>query len=74
MNQKSYIFSDPYAFSLTGLRGGLSNGPMPVVNQDRINKAWDEKLSRPQVDQPDTAREIRSFWQRAWGKAFSKAA
>ena len=39
--------SDAFAFALGGAGMVGTFGPVPVVPNDRINKAWDERLASP---------------------------
>ena len=42
--------SDTFAFALGGAALVGAFVPVPVIVSDRINKAWDERLSAPQDD------------------------
>lgn len=66
MNARNNHSRDAFTFSLRGVAAKSSFTFMPVTRDDRINMAWDDKLDRPQVDQPDTEQELPSFWGRFW--------
>ena len=55
---------DAFTFSLGGMAAINSYAMAPTIANDRINKALDERLSKPQVNQPETAREIEDFFAR----------
>lgn len=44
MSKKRNFFRDPFAFSLRGITATASYFIPPVIADDRINRAWDEKL------------------------------
>ena len=44
---KAKAKSDAFAFALGGAGMVGTFGPVPVVPNDRINKAWDERLASP---------------------------
>ena len=46
MSEKRNFFRDRFTFSLRGMTATASFFITPVLADDRINKAWDEKLSR----------------------------
>lgn len=50
MSNKRNFFRDRFTFSLRGMTATASFFITPVVADDRINKAWDEKLSRERAD------------------------
>ena len=50
MSNKRNIFRDRFTFSLRGMTATASFFITPVVADDRINRAWDEKLSRKSAD------------------------
>ncbi len=66
MNATKKHSRDPFTFSLRGVAAKSSFTFIPVTRDDRINKAWDDRLGRPRVDQPDTEEELPSFWGRFW--------
>jgi len=66
MTEKAKSGRDAFTFSLRGMMTIASFSVAPVIAQDRINRAWDEKLSRVQEDQPDTAKELPSVIGRFW--------
>jgi hypothetical protein len=49
MFNKAKPARDPFAFSLGGLAAVNSFAIAPVVADDRINKAWDERFRRDQT-------------------------
>lgn len=55
---KAKARSDAFAFALGGAGMVGTFGPVPVVPNDRINKAWDERLASPK--QADTAPSNRA--------------
>ncbi|MBT8441773.1 MAG: hypothetical protein KJO76_05245 [Gammaproteobacteria bacterium] len=65
---------DPFAFSLRGMRSMNSFMFAPAIEQDHINKALAKRLGQPPEDQPDTGKEIRSFWGRFWLQRRRRAA
>lgn len=66
MFEKAKPARDAFAFSLRGMTTIASFTIAPAVADDRLNIARDERLSRGQEDQPDTAREIGASWGRFW--------
>ena len=66
MNETKMRERDAFTFSLGGLRTIASFAPAPAIARDRINRAIDERLRQSHVDQPDTKREIPTFWGRFW--------
>lgn len=50
MSNKRNFFRDRFTFSLRGMTATASFFITPVLADDRINKAWDEKLSRESAD------------------------
>ena len=61
MFEKAKPARDAFTFSLGGMNTISSFTIAPVIADDRLNKVWDERLSRHQEDQPDTAREIENL-------------
>ena len=45
MSQKRHFFRDRFTFGLRGMTATASYFITPVLADDRINRAWDEKLS-----------------------------
>lgn len=45
MSNKWKFLRDPFTFSLRGMTATASFFITPVIGDDRINRAWDEKLS-----------------------------
>lgn len=74
MNTHRMRERDPFAFSLRGMRTVSSFTFAPAIAQDHINKALAERFAQPPEDQPDTGREIRSFWGRLWLQRRHRAA
>ncbi len=50
MSNKRNIFRDRFTFGLRGMTATASFFITPVVADDRINRAWDEKLSGKSAD------------------------
>lgn len=48
MFNKAKPARDPFAFSLGGMAAIKSFAIAPIVADDRINKAWDERFRRDQ--------------------------
>jgi hypothetical protein len=46
MSQKRHFLRDRFTFSLRGMTATASWFITPVLADDRINRAWDEKLDR----------------------------
>ncbi len=60
---------DAFTFSLQGMTTIAPFTAAPAIANDRLNKVWDERLSRPKEDQPIenqpiTAREIENVLAR----------
>lgn len=66
MSNKSEPARDAFMFSLGGISAVSSFIITPAVADDLINDVRDQRLRRLQEDQPDTARELDSFWGRFW--------
>ena len=66
MTNKAKPARDAFMFSLGGISAMSSFYIAPAIADDLINKARDERLSRLQEDQPDTARELDNSWGRFW--------
>jgi len=66
MSEKAKPARDAFTFSLGGISAKTSFVAAPAIANDLINRARDERQSRTQEDQPDTARELASFWGRFW--------
>ena len=45
MSQKRHFLRDRFTFSLRGMTATASYFITPVLDDDRINRAWDQKLS-----------------------------
>ena len=63
MIHKARPVRDPFTFSLGGMATIASCVAAPAVADDRINKAWDERLSRPKNDRGS----IASLWFQSQG-------
>lgn len=74
MTEKAKSRRDAFTFSLGGMRTISSYTAAQAIAHDALNKALDEKLRLSQADQPDTAREMTSFWGRFWLRALRRAA
>ncbi len=66
MTNKAKPARDAFMFSLGGSSAISSFVIAPAIADDLINKVRDERLSRLQEDQPDTARELAPSWGRFW--------
>ena len=69
MSAKAKSARDAFAFSLRGVAAINSYAPATVIADDRINRAWDERLRPEERDdlpenQPDMTREIEDFLAR----------
>ena len=60
MFYKEKAASDAFAFALGGIATVGAFAPVPVVASDRINKAWDERLSQPKDDAPRPTKGART--------------
>ena len=74
MNANSRTRHDNYSFSLGGQSLKTSFSPVPVIADDRINRAIAERLEQRPEDQPDTREELQSFWYRLWRRTLRRAA
>ena len=45
-----------------------------AIDQDKINRAWDDKLRREHEDQPNSARKNGMVWGRFWLRSLRRAA
>ncbi len=73
MSQKNYL-RDRFTFSLRGMTATASYFITPVLADDRINRAWDQKLSgrthqtgasEPEKDHADA--QLAPSWSRLAG-------
>ena len=64
MFKKAESGRDAFTFSLHGLTTIASFIFAPAVAQDRINKAWDERLESAPREDSDTIRRIEDFLAR----------
>lgn len=74
MYAKANPARDRFTFSLGGMAAISSHALAPAVAADEINKAWDERLRREPIDQPDTAREIEAVLARYFAPGRRQAA
>ena len=74
MNSKDNGTHDAFTISRGAANTRSSFALVPVLSDDRINRAFDERMKRPPEDQPDTEKEMGSFWGRFWMKALRRAA
>jgi hypothetical protein len=74
MFKKAESGRDAFTFSLRGMTTIASFAVAPAIANDRINKAWDERLSQVQEDQPSTAREIENALGRYFAPGRRQAA
>ena len=52
-------FIDRFTFNLRGMTATASFFITPVIADDTINRAWDEKLERAEREKPGKAHECR---------------
>ena len=74
MSAKANPARDAFKFSLSGMAAINSYALVPAIADDRINRAWDRRLSQDLEDQPDTAREIEDFLARYFAPGCCRAA
>ena len=74
MFEKAKPGRDAFTFSLQGMTAIASFTAAPAIADDRLNKVWDERLSRIQEDQPDTARVIEDVLARYFAPGRCRAA
>ena len=74
MFEKAKSGRDAFAFSLQGMMTIASFTVAPAIANDRLNKVWDERLSRPQEDRPDAARAIEDVLARYFAPGRCQAA
>ncbi|MBT8100455.1 MAG: hypothetical protein KJO82_11925 [Gammaproteobacteria bacterium] len=74
MRDKTTHARDPFTISLGGVSICSSFAHTPAIARDRINSVLDQKFRKMHEDQPDTARELTSFWGRFWLRARRRAA
>jgi len=65
---------DAFTFSLQGMTTIASFTAAPAIADDRLNKVWDERLSRPQEYQANTARKIEDILGRYFAPGRCQAA
>ena len=66
MSEKAKPGRDAFTFSLSGLRTMAAYTPASAIAHDRINKAWDERLSSKRDDPPAETRETPAASGRFW--------
>lgn len=64
MFEKARSGRDAFTFSLRGMTTIASFTIAPAIADDRLNIIQDERLSRVQEDQPDTAKEVGALRRR----------
>ncbi|MDJ0814505.1 MAG: hypothetical protein QNJ23_12330 [Woeseiaceae bacterium] len=64
MFKKAASGRDAFTFSLHGLTTIASFTPAPAIAQDRINKAWDERLEGAPSESPGAIRRFEDFLAR----------
>ncbi len=74
MKEKAKSGRDAFTFSLRGMTTIASFTAAPAVDQNRLNRATDQRLSGIPEDQPDTAREIENFFARYFAPGCRDAA
>ncbi len=74
MFEKAKPGRDAFTFSLQGMTTIASFAAAPAIADDRLNKVWDERLSRPQEDEPSTARKIEDLLARYFAPGCCQAA
>ena len=75
MFKKAKSGRDAFTFSLRGLSTIASFAGLPVIADDRINRAIDERLTGKLEDQPNTTiREIEDFLARYYAPTQNRAA
>lgn len=66
MFEKATSGRDAFTFSLRGMTTVASYAIATAVADDRINKAWDERLKRAQEQTPAAAGERGGTFGRFW--------
>ena len=74
MFEKAKSGRDAFTFSLGGMTTIASFAVAPAVDQQRLNRAMDQKQERKLENQPDTAREIENFLARYFAPGRCQAA
>jgi len=74
MFEKAKPARDAFTISLGGMTTIASFTAAPAIANDRLNKAWDERLSQVQKDQPNTLREIEDILGRYFAPGRCQAA
>ncbi len=74
MFEKAKPGRDAFTFSLQGITSIAPFTIAAAIADDQLNKVWDERLSRPQEDQPDTAREVENVLARYFAPGCCRAA
>jgi hypothetical protein len=71
--KKTTTARNAYTHSLGGQSVKSSFALVPAIAHDRINTALDDKF-KVHDDQPDTEKEMNSFWGRFWLRTPRRAA
>ena len=66
MSEKARSARDAFTFSLSGFRAMAGYAAAVAIADDRINKAWDERLSSERKEAPDDARQTGAVSGRFW--------
>ena len=64
MFEKAKSGRDAFTFSLGGMTAVASHVAAPIVADDEINKAWDERLGRGPENRPDTVQLLEDLLAR----------
>ena len=64
MDKNTRTRRDPFAFSLAGINVVNGFSISAVIADDLIRTSKQEEFAEPSQDQPDTAKELTSFWKR----------
>ena len=74
MSNKRNFIRDRFTFGLRGMTATASYFITPVIADDSINRAWDEKLRRESRENPDAASDggipdapLGRSWSRSGG-------
>jgi len=70
-NTKTKLVRDPFTFSLRGARAANSLTLVPVIPDDRINRAWDARLGRsfhgvPGAVRPPVTHQVETLLARSF--------
>ncbi len=74
MSNKRHFFRDRFTFGLRGMTATASFFITPVIADDRINRAWDEKLGRTEPATEESVKDqdippapLGQSWSRTTG-------